>query len=138
MAKPILSVLAIAGLLTACSSRPREFRAELSASAPDVSVFDREMRQCQILVRGGIKKDFKRTIVQTALGSGVGYVAGLAVSSAVISGVSATSLSSAINGVVVAGSAGAAASLAAGPLVAFGVSRVIRQGGQHSGGDSGP
>ena len=120
MVKQIVSIAVMATLGAACSTRPREFRADLAAPAQDVSAFDRDMRQCQVLVRSGAKKDFKGTVAQIGLGSGVGILAGGGVGAA-----AATASTATFNGVV---GAATATTLFVGPLASFGVSRIIRSG----------
>ncbi len=128
MVKQIFSITVMAALVAACSTRPREFRADLAAPAQDVSAFDRDMRQCQVLVRSGAKKDFKGTVAQIGLGSGVGLAAGVGASTVAASSISTASLGSAINGAAGAAATGAATALVVAPLAAFGVARIIRSG----------
>jgi hypothetical protein len=117
-----VTVIAIFALVGGCSTRPREFRADIAASPPEARNFDADMRQCQVMVRQGVKKDFKRTAAQVALGTGGGIAIGGAVASAAAA--NATTLSGAFGAM----GAGAAAMTVAGPLIGFGVSRMIRTG----------
>lgn len=109
------SMAIAAVLLSACSTRPREFRAQLEAPPPDAQTFERDMRRCQIMVRRGVKKDFTGTAAQAMLGTGGGIGAGA------LAGGLGTTLSSSVG-------IGASAMFVVGPLVGFGVSRAIRSG----------
>jgi hypothetical protein len=122
MAKRAVVVIAIVTLASGCSTRPREFRANVVASPPVERNFDTDMRQCQVMVRKGIKKDFRRTAAQVVAGAGGGLVVGTAVAG--VAAANATTLSGAFG----AASAGGAAMSVGGPLIAFGVSRMIRTG----------
>lgn len=114
--KMILATAAAAMLASGCSTRPRNFTAELSASVPDRAAFEGEFRTCQTLVRQGHKSNFKGAAA-TVLATGAGTVgAGAAMASAGLVGITS--------------SGGAYAAAAAMPVVGvflgFGVSRIIR------------
>jgi hypothetical protein len=122
MAKQMGVAIAAVALVSGCSTRPREFRANVVASLPVERNFDTDMRECQVMVRKGIKKDFRRTAAQVAAGAGGGIAIGVAATSVALS--NATTLSGALG----ATSVGGAAMSVGGPLIAFGVSRIIRTG----------
>lgn len=119
--KPLPLVVALLALVattaSGCSTRPREFRAQLAQPAAVPANFDRDMRFRQVLVRRGVKKDSAGSAAQVALSSGGGGdVAGGA-----LAGSLGTTFSSSIG-------LGASGMFVAGPLVGFGVSQVIRSG----------
>ena len=120
--KMILATAAAAMLATGCSTRPRNFTAELSAPVVDRAVFEDEFRTCQTLVRQGRKSGFKDAATGLAVGTGA-VGAGLAVGTATAGGVY--------------GSYGAAGAAAGAALMAttavfgiagFGLTRLIRGG----------
>ena len=116
--KMILATAAAAMLATGCSTRPRNFTAELSAPVPDRAAFEGDFRTCQTLVRQGHKSNFKGAAA-SALATGVGTVgAGAAMASAGLVGITSG------GGAVVA----AAAMPVVGVFLGFGVSRMIRSG----------
>lgn len=102
-----------AALLAGCSTRPREFHAQLAAPSPDTAKFEHDMRLCQIMVRRGVKTNFASAAAQGVLGTAGGIGAG-----AVAGGLGATFSSSV--------GIGASSMFIAGPLIGFGVSRGIR------------
>ena len=114
----ICALTGAAMLVTGCSTRPRNFTAELSAPVADRMAFENDFRTCQSLVRQGRKSDFKAGAA-TALATGVGTVgAGAAMAGAGMVGITG-------------GGAAAAASMAmpvVGVFLGFGVSRMIRSG----------
>jgi hypothetical protein len=107
--KPLPLVVALLALVattaSGCSTRPREFRAQLAQPAAVPANFDRDMRFRQVLVRRGVKKDSAGSAAQVAL----------------LAGSLGTTFSSSIG-------LGASGMFVAGPLVGFGVSQVIRSG----------
>ena len=114
----ICALVGVAMLASGCSTRPRNFTAELSAPVVDRMAFEGDFRTCQTLVRQGHKSNFKGAAA-SALATGVGTVgAGAAMASAGLVGITS--------------SGGAALATAAMPLVGvflgFGVSRMIRSG----------
>ena len=116
--KMILATAAAAMLATGCSTRPRNFTAELSAPVPDRAAFEGDFRTCQTLVGQGHKSNFKGAAA-SALATGVGTVgAGAAMASAGLVGITSG------GGAVVA----AAAMPVVGVFLGFGVSRMIRSG----------
>ncbi len=109
----------VATLISGCSTRPREFRAQLASTPPAPAVFEQDMLRCQILARRGFKADFKNVAAQVAVGGGTGVVAGgVAASAALTSGGLETLYSSA--------AIGAAAMTVVGIGAGFGMSRIIR------------
>ncbi len=115
-----LCALLVAGSLTSgCSTRPRNFTANLTAPVAERSVFESNFRTCQALVRQGHTSNFKGAAA-TALATGVGTVgAGAAIAGTGLVGITTT------------GGGAAAASLAmpiVGVLIGFGISRAIRGG----------
>jgi hypothetical protein len=116
MMKHIASLIVITASLSACSTRPREFRAVLDKPAAEQDAFEKDLFKCQIMVRRGIKGDFKTTAGQ-ALAGGGGFMAAGSIAASALS--TSTSLGTAI------GTSAAFASVG-GPLVGFGVSRIIR------------
>ena len=116
--KMILATAAAAMLASGCSTRPRNFTAELSAPVPDRAAFEDDFRTCQTLVRQGHKSNFKGAAA-SALATGVGTVGtGAAMASAGLVGITSG------GGAVVA----AAAMPVVGVFLGFGVSRMIRSG----------
>lgn len=112
------ALAAVSVLASGCSTRPRNFTAELSAPVVDRMAFEGDFRTCQTLVRQGHKSNFKGAAA-SALATGVGTVgAGAAMASAGMVGITS--------------SGGAALATAAMPVVGvflgFGVSRMIRSG----------
>ena len=115
--KMILATAAAAMLATGCSTRPRNFTAELSAPVPDRAAFEDDFRTCQTLVRQGHKSNFKGAAA-SALATGVGTVgAGAAMASAGLVGITSGG-----------GALAAAAMPVVGVFLGFGVSRMIRSG----------
>jgi hypothetical protein len=116
----MIGALATASVLVSgCSTRPRNFTAELSAPVVDRAVFEDDFRTCQALVRQGRKADFKAAAA-TALATGAGTVGtGAAIASAGFVGIGSTGATL---------TAAAAAMPVVGVLVGFGVSRAIRSG----------
>ncbi len=115
----ICALTGAAMLVTGCSTRPRNFTAELSAPVADRMAFESEFRTCQTLVRQGRKNDF-RSGAATALATGVGTV-----------GAGAAMAGTGLVGITTGGGAAAAASMAmpvVGVFLGFGVSRMIRSG----------
>jgi len=118
-AKLACAIAATAMLLQGCSSRPRNFSANIAAPVPDRTAFEQDYRTCQSLVKGGRKSDFKAGAA-TALASGAGaFGAGTAMAS------------TGMIGIGMSGSSAAAAATAipvVGFFAGFGVSRAIRGG----------
>ncbi len=115
----ICALTGAAMLVTGCSTRPRNFTAELTAPVADRMAFENEFRTCQTLVRQGRKADF-RSGAATALATGVGTV-----------GAGAAMAGTGLVGITTGGGAAAAASMAmpvVGVFLGFGVSRLIRSG----------
>lgn len=76
-------------MLTACSSRPREFAASLAAPPPDQASFEAVHEACRTLVAQGYRSGFGARIASAGAGvAGVG--AGLAVGAGVGAGVAGT------------------------------------------------
>lgn len=71
----ICALGAAAMLASGCSTRPRNFTAELSAPVTDRAVFENDFRTCQTLVRQGHKSGFKDAAAMSLAG-GVGAVGG--------------------------------------------------------------
>jgi hypothetical protein len=115
MRRQVLIIVVIASLTMGCSTRPREFRAQLAAPTTDEQKFEQDMRLCQVMVRRGFQSNFKAAAAQVLMGTGGGVVAGS------VAGSFGTTLSSAIG-------LGSGALVVAGPLIGFGVSRAIRSG----------
>lgn len=117
---PTICALAAASMLVSgCSTRPRNFTAELSAPVPDRMAFEGDFRTCQMLVRQGRTSDFKAGAA-TALATGVGTV-----------GAGAAIVGTGMAGITTSGGAAVAATAAmpvVGLLLGFGVSRMIRSG----------
>lgn len=117
--KMILATAAAAMLATGCSTRPRNFTAELSAPVVDRAVFENEFRTCQALVRQGRKSGFKDAAAM-GLATGVGAVGG-----------GAALASAGLIGVNIGTGAVSALTYAVpfiGVFAGFGVSRAIRSG----------
>jgi hypothetical protein len=109
------AAVCVAALMAGCSTAPREFRATLAQPVPQNSNFDADMRQCQVLVRKGVTRNFSGTAAQLVVGTGGSIAAGSVAGSA-------GSTLGAVAGL------GSAAMLAAGPLLAAGVASAIKSG----------
>ena len=117
--KMILATAAAAMLATGCSTRPRNFTAELSAPVPDRMAFESDFRTCQTMVRQGRKSGFKDAAAM-GLATGVGAVGG-----------GAALASAGLIGVNIGTGAVSALTYAVpfiGVFAGFGVSRAIRSG----------
>lgn len=115
----IFALAAACVLVSGCSTRPRNFTAELSAPVPDRAAFEGDFRTCQMLVRQGRTSDFKAGAA-TALATGIGTV-----------GAGAAIVGTGMAGITTTGGAAVAATAAmpvVGLLLGFGVSRMIRAG----------
>lgn len=111
----ITLTLALA-LTSGCSTRPRNFSANLSAPVADPSSFEKHYRVCQELVNRGHSSNFKGAAI-TALASGGAFFG----------------VGTALYGAGAMGISGGAAAVSAavpviGVLAGFGVSRAIRGG----------
>ena len=118
----ICALVGVAMLISGCSTRPRNFTAELRAPVPDRAAFENEFRTCQTLVRQGHKSGFKDAATGLAVGSGA-VGAGLAVASMTAGGV--------YSSYGAAGAAAGAALMATTAVVGiagFGLTRLIRGG----------
>ena len=117
--KMILATAAAAMLATGCSTRPRNFTAELSAPVADRMAFESDFRTCQTMVRQGRKSGFKDAAAM-GLATGVGAVGG-----------GAALASAGLIGVNIGTGAVSALTYAVpfiGVFAGFGVSRAIRSG----------
>ena len=117
--KMILVTAAAAMLATGCSTRPRNFTAELSAPVADRMAFEGDFRTCQTMVRQGRKSGFKDAAAM-GLATGVGAVGG-----------GAALASAGLIGVNIGTGAVSALTYAVpfiGVFAGFGVSRAIRSG----------
>ena len=116
---PLLTVAAAAVALSGCSTRPREFSAELAGPVAERGTYRQTFADCRAMVRAGHSHDFKATAA-TALATGAGTV-----------GSAMAMVGAGVVGPFTAG-AGAVAATAALPIVGvlagFGVSRAIRSG----------
>jgi len=117
--KTVLVAATLATALSACSTRPRNFAAEVSTPVADRLAFEQDYRTCQQLVASGHSNNFKSVALQSvatgagAFGTGVGLVSTGAVGITSSSGAAA---------------AATAAMPVVGVLLGFGVSRAIRGG----------
>ena len=117
--KMILATAAAAMLASGCSTRPRNFTAELSAPVPDRAALESDFRTCQTMVRQGRKSGFKDAAAM-GLATGVGAVGG-----------GAALASAGLIGVNIGTGAVSALTYAVpfiGVFAGFGVSRAIRSG----------
>ena len=115
----ICALVGVAMLVSGCSTRPRNFTAELSAPVVDRMAFEGDFRTCQTLVRQGRTADFKSGAA-AMLATGVGTI-----------GAGAAMAGTGLVGITTGGGAAAAASIAmpvVGVFLGFGVSRIIRSG----------
>lgn len=115
----IACLVAVSVMASGCSTRPRNFAANVSTPVADRIAFENDYRTCQSLVRAGHSSNFK------------GAAATLATTGVATLGAGAAVVSTGLGGVNIATGA-ASASLAAVPfiglLAGFGVSRAIRGG----------
>lgn len=126
--RTITAALCAAMLVTGCSTRPRNFTANLSAPVADRTEFENDFRRCQTLVRGGHLSGFRAAASKIAVGSGV-ISGGIAVG-AVGAGVGASTVGAGTGWSSVGAGLGAAAAAATVFVAAagFGVTRLIRGG----------
>ncbi len=115
-------------LVSGCSTRPRNFAANLSAPVADRAVFENDYRTCQTLVRGGHRSGFRSAASTIAVGAGA-ISGGIAVG-AVGAGVGASTAGVGTGWSSVGAGLGAAAAAATVFVAAagFGVTRLIRGG----------
>ena len=114
--KSALAAAALATALSGCSTRPRNFAAEVSTPVADRLAFEQDYRTCTRLVASGHQGNFK-----AAAATGLAGAAGT---------VGATAAAATVGGIGIGG-ATTAASVAIpgiGLLAAFGVNRAIRGG----------
>jgi hypothetical protein len=121
MNKVALSAMLILGAhsVSACSTRPRNFTAELAAPVTDRATFENDFRTCQTMVRQGRKSGFKDAAAM-GLATGLGAVGG-----------GAALASAGLVGVNIGTGAVSAMTYAVpfiGVFAGFGVSRAIRSG----------
>ena len=112
----IWAIAATAMLLSGCSTKPRNFSANLTAPVPDRLAYENDYRTCQKLVQSGRTSDFKAGAAQ-ALATGAGTMG-------------ATAIAATAGGIGIGG-ATTAASVAipgVGLIAGFGVARAIRGG----------
>ena len=115
----ICALVGVAMLVSGCSTRPRNFTAELSAPVVDRMAFEGDFRTCQTLVRQGRKSGFKNAAAMGLVG-GVGAVGG-----------GAALASAGLVGVNIGTGAVSALTYAVpfiGVFAGFGMSRAIRSG----------
>ncbi|QKG72004.1 hypothetical protein [Erythrobacter mangrovi] len=115
----IACLVALSVMAAGCSTRPRNFSANISAPVADRMAFENDYRTCEKLVRAGHSSNFK------------GAAATLATTGVATVGAGAAMMSTGLGGVNIATGA-ASTSLAAVPVIGilagFGVSRAIRGG----------
>lgn len=121
--KRAIAAAAVTALsLSACSTRPRNFAAQVSTPVADRVAFENDYRTCDALVRSGHESGFRTAATGAAVGAGAG-AAGVGAFAASTGGAA-----SGWGGVGAGlGAAAAAATLAVG-VVGFGVTRMIRGG----------
>jgi len=121
-ARNVLAAATLATALSACSTRPRNFAAEVSTPVTDRVAFESDYRTCQSLVKAGHNNGFKTAATTTAISAGaVGAGAGVAAM-----GAGGTYSSFGAAGAA-AGTVLAAATVVAG-VAGFGLTRAIRGG----------
>lgn len=116
VSKSACAIVAMALIISGCSTRPRNFAATTTIPVADRTVFETDYRTCQRLVAHGRRTDFKAAAA-TGAATGAGAF-----------GASAVAASAGGIGI---GGATAVASIAipfVGVLAGFGVSRTIRGG----------
>jgi len=111
--------LMMAATLSGCSTRPRNFAAQVAVPSAELAAFETDYRTCSSLVAQGRRSDF-REAAMTVGASGAGALGGAAVSVASVSAV----------GFSGAGMIASAAIPGIGLLAGFGVSRMIRSGNE--------
>ncbi len=122
----LASAMAISGLLlSGCSTRPRNFAAEVSTPVTDRMAFENDYRTCDGLVRAGHKSGFRTAGTTAAISAGA--VGGGVGAFAATTGGTASGWSGIGAGL---GTAAAAATMAVG-VVGFGLTRAIRGGREH-------
>jgi hypothetical protein len=123
-----LTALLLAG---ACSTRPRDFEARLSARPANQDVFTRDFAMCKLLVDRGIKGQFKDQLAANSAAAAGLAAGGVATSVAISSGVAAVAgntVSAAFGQVGTAtGSATASTLAVAAPMAGILVSVAIAQ-----------
>ncbi len=116
--KTAIAALAAISLAGGCSTKPRNFSANVAAPVQDRAAFESDYRTCQTLVSQGKGSNFKASAA-TVLATGVGTVgSGAAIAASGAVGITST------GGATVA----TAAMPVIGVLIGFGVSRAIRSG----------
>ena len=119
-----LAAATLATALSACSTRPRNFAAQVSTPVADRIAFENDYRICEGLVRGGHKSGFRTAASGAAVGAGAAG-AGMGAAAAIGSTAGTTTGWSGIGAGM--GAAFAAATVVAG-AAGFGITRMIRGG----------
>lgn len=123
LSQKLVGLAVVTALVSGCSTRPRNFAANLSAPVESRSEFETTYRTCLTMVQSGQKSGFKNAAVKIGAGAGV-VGAGLAVGGAASAGAVGTGWAGIGAG---AGTALAAATVFVG-AAGFGMTRLIRGG----------
>lgn len=118
-------LVALSVMASGCSTRPRNFSANVSAPVADRMAFENDYRTCQDLVRSGHKSGFRAAGTTAAISAGA--VGGGVGAFAATTGGTASGWGGVGAGL---GTAAAAATMAVGVL-GFGLTRLIRGGREH-------
>ena len=113
-------------VLSGCSTRPREFSPTLAVPTATAATAQETFNKCRTLALGGVRSGFAGRVASGVGGAAVGFGVGTAVAPVVASAVAPGFLGT--NAVAAGVTAGTATLLVIGPLVGFGISRVIRSG----------
>lgn len=86
--RPLATAIAAMTLLTACSSTPHAFVAEIQPEPTDQPAYDRAFSSCSDQVAAGDRESFQRERVETgaALGTGTAVAGGAAIAGGVAAG----------------------------------------------------
>jgi len=116
--------LMMAAAISGCSTRPRNFAAQVAVPPAEMASFEGDYRTCNALVAQGRRTGFKEAAV-TVGASGVGALAGVGVAFGTAGAVAG---SAPFAGLAAAGTIASMAVPGLGLLAGFGVSRMIRGG----------
>jgi hypothetical protein len=123
--KSTACLVALSVIASGCSTRPRNFSAQINTPVQDRTAFESDYRTCEGLVRSGQKSGFRAAGTTAAISAGA--VGGGVGAFAATTGGTASGWSGIGAGL---GTAAAAATMVVG-VVGFGLTRVIRSGREH-------
>lgn len=116
--------LMMAAALSGCSTRPRNFAAQVAVPSAELASFEADYRTCSTLVAQGRRAGFRDAALMAGA-SGAGVIAGVGVAFGTAGAVAG---SAPFAGLAAAGTIASVAMPGIGLLAGFGVSRMIRGG----------